>query len=229
MSTTFEIGRWPAAISRCLSHSGDGPDLHVLEHARGEAQADLGVAISTRGVVLGACRRRSARRPRRSGSSAQRRPGDGVQLARHAVDAHQSGRLGVISISSTSSAIGSCSASGVAGRQVVGQHHDPGVVRRRSRPRPRPGSSRSTRRRAAWPRPASVPSGIIAPGSATATVWPAATLGAPQTIVRGSPEPSSTAHTRQPVGVGVLLGLEHPARPRTPPGRPRRRGRAARA
>ncbi len=25
MSTTLEIGRWPAAISRCLSQSGEGP------------------------------------------------------------------------------------------------------------------------------------------------------------------------------------------------------------
>jgi hypothetical protein len=25
MSTTFEIGRWPAAIRRALSHGGDGP------------------------------------------------------------------------------------------------------------------------------------------------------------------------------------------------------------
>ena len=25
MSTTFEIGRWPAAIRRAFSHSGDGP------------------------------------------------------------------------------------------------------------------------------------------------------------------------------------------------------------
>ena len=34
-----------------------------------------------------------------------------------------------------------------------------------------------------------------APGSATATVWPASTLGAPQTIVRGSPSPVSTVQT----------------------------------
>ena len=33
--------------------------------------------------------------------------------------------------------------------------------------------------------PSFVPSGITAPGRATATVWPAATLGAPQTIVLG--------------------------------------------
>ena len=43
--------------------------------------------------------------------------------------------------------------------------------------------------------PSFVPSGITAPGSATATVWPAATFGAPQTIVRGSPAPTSTWQT----------------------------------
>jgi hypothetical protein len=43
--------------------------------------------------------------------------------------------------------------------------------------------------------PSSLPSGMTAPGRATATVWPAATLGAPQTIVRGAPEPSSTSQT----------------------------------
>ena len=47
-----------------------------------------------------------------------------------------------------------------------------------------------------------VPSGMTAPGVATATVWPAATFGAPQTIVAGpspSPErsPRSTVHTRR--------------------------------
>jgi hypothetical protein len=40
-----------------------------------------------------------------------------------------------------------------------------------------------------------VPSGITAPGRATATVCPAATFGAPQTICDGSPEPVSTRHT----------------------------------
>jgi hypothetical protein len=39
------------------------------------------------------------------------------------------------------------------------------------------------------------PSGITAPGRATATVCPAATFGAPQTICDGSPEPVSTRHT----------------------------------
>ncbi len=43
--------------------------------------------------------------------------------------------------------------------------------------------------------PSFCPPGIVAPGSATGTVWPAATLGAPQTIVR-SPSPVSTVQTR---------------------------------
>src|SRR5581483_9891239 len=41
------------------------------------------------------------------------------------------------------------------------------------------------------------PSGITAPGLATATVCPAATLGAPQTIVTGPPLPMSTWQTRR--------------------------------
>ena len=40
-----------------------------------------------------------------------------------------------------------------------------------------------------------VPSGITAPGRATATVWPAATFGAPQTICAGSPVAVSTRQT----------------------------------
>ena len=40
--------------------------------------------------------------------------------------------------------------------------------------------------------PSVEPSGMIAPGRATATAWPAATLGAPQTIVCGSSRPTST-------------------------------------
>jgi hypothetical protein len=42
--------------------------------------------------------------------------------------------------------------------------------------------------------PSLVPSGMTAPGSATGTVCPAATLGAPQTIVR-PPSPASTSQT----------------------------------
>ncbi len=50
------------------------------------------------------------------------------------------------------------------------------------------------------------PPGIRAPGSATATVWPAATLGAPQTIVR-SPSPTSTVQTRSRSASGCCSAL----------------------
>ncbi len=43
--------------------------------------------------------------------------------------------------------------------------------------------------------PSLVPSGITAPGLATATVCPAATLGAPQTICDGVEPPMSTMQT----------------------------------
>ena len=66
------------------------------------------------------------------------------------------------------------------------------------------------------------PPGIRAPGSATATVWPAATLGAPQTIVR-SPVAGVDRADPQPVGVGVLLGRERPCRSRSPRARAGRR------
>ena len=46
------------------------------------------------------------------------------------------------------------------------------------------------------------PSAICAPGRATATVWPAATFGAPQTIVTGSPAPTSTVQTRSRSALG---------------------------
>ena len=50
------------------------------------------------------------------------------------------------------------------------------------------------------------PPGIRAPGRATATVWPAATLGAPQTIVR-SPSPASTVQTRSRSASGCCSAL----------------------
>ena len=40
-----------------------------------------------------------------------------------------------------------------------------------------------------------IPLGMTAPGKATGTVWPAATLGAPQTMVRAWPSAVSTTHT----------------------------------
>ena len=40
-----------------------------------------------------------------------------------------------------------------------------------------------------------IPPGSTAPGRLTPTVWPAATLGAPQTMVRGVSSSTSTVHT----------------------------------
>ena len=94
MSTTFEIGRWPAAVRRCLSHSRRGPDLHVLEHARGEAQADRRGRRSRRWRGRPPCRRRAARRRASVGSSASGGAGGGVHLARDAVDRQAVGPVG---------------------------------------------------------------------------------------------------------------------------------------
>ena len=55
-----------------------------------------------------------------------------------------------------------------------------------------------------------VPSGILAPGRATATVCPAATFGAPQTIVAGGVLAEVDGADLQPIGVGVPLGAQHP-------------------
>ena len=56
-----------------------------------------------------------------------------------------------------------------------------------------------------------MPSGITAPGSATATIWPAATLGAPQTIGALVAGPDVDRADGQPVGVRVALGAQHAA------------------
>ena len=159
-----------------------GPDLHVLEHARGEAQADLGVGDLDAGVVLravvpGGLGVRVGRIGR------ERRGGGRVQVARHAVDAH---RVGAVRRDLDLEHL-------VDDRQVLGER---GADLRRAPPRtmipswssPIPTSSSariipcdSTPRSFALP--SVEPSGITAPGSATATLCPAATFGAPQTIV----------------------------------------------
>ena len=98
------------------------------------------------------------------------------------------------SISSTGSPSGSSSASGVPGGEPVVEDDDPVVP-------PRPISSSAAERiipSEGTPRSFAlrifIPPGIVAPGRTTATVWPASTLGAPQTIVR-SPSPVSTLQT----------------------------------
>ena len=119
----------------------------------------------------------------------ERRAGRGVHLARHAVHARQSGRFGVTSSSSTSVASGSTLRERrpelELGVDQLVEHEDAGVVAaerelvarrgscRRDTPRSFAALERASvghhARRAARPPP----------------VWPAATFGAPQTIVTG--------------------------------------------
>ena len=106
----------------------------------------------------------------------------------------QSGRFGVISSSSTSVAIGSTSTSGVPGSSsgsstMIPSWSGPIATSSSARIIPADSTPRS------FARLSFVPSGITAPGSATATIWPAATFGAPHTIVRSSPVPTSTVQT----------------------------------
>jgi hypothetical protein len=102
--------------------------------------------------------------------------------------------LGVISSSSTSVAIGSASVSGAPAASSSGST----IVPSWSVPIPTSSSARIIPFEV-WPRSLAflslVPSGMIAPGEATATVWPAATFGAPQTIWCGSASPTSTTQT----------------------------------
>ncbi len=46
MSTTFEIGRWPAAISRCLSQGGEGP-IVTSSYTRAVKRRQTSGSIST--------------------------------------------------------------------------------------------------------------------------------------------------------------------------------------
>ena len=47
MSTTLEIGRWPAAISRCFSHRGEGPMVTSSNTRAVKRRHTSGSAIST--------------------------------------------------------------------------------------------------------------------------------------------------------------------------------------
>ncbi len=117
----------------------------------------------------------------------------------------QSTRFGVTSSSSTGSASGNTSPSGVPAAGPSSSSRMPSASA--------PSSSSETERiipSEATPRSFALrslsPPGISAPGSATATVWPAATLAAPQTIVR-SPSPVSTAQTRSRSALGCGSAL----------------------
>src|SRR3954471_14906045 len=112
----------------------------------------------------------------------------------------QSGRFGVISSSRTAVAIGRTSWSGVpavrpaaaspsSARTIVPACSVPMASSSSARIIP---SELTPRSLAA---PSFVPPGMTAPGRATATVWPPATFGAPQTICATCPPPTSTLQT----------------------------------
>ena len=141
-------------------------DRDVLEHARGEARAqvggldhDLGAGDLARRAGVLSPRRRRQRRARR-----------GVDLARDAVDAEAVGAvrrdLELEHVVGDRQHVGERRAGG----QRVVEDHDPVVVGADRRARPRPGSCRATSGRAALPVLSRVPSGMTAPGRATATV-----------------------------------------------------------
>ena len=189
MSTTLLIGRCPAAVSRAFSHSGEGAIVTSSNtravkrgHRSGHSTMHLG-ARQRRPCEPGSCAHGAAR---------ERRAGGGVQLARDAVDAE---------------------AVGAVGRDLELEHLDrdrqhlaPAACRARA-PR-RASSSSSTRMPAAAGADLELALGedhafgdhaaqlrllqlasrraSPRPGRATATVCPAATFGAPQTIVAGA-------------------------------------------
>ena len=192
MSTTFEIGRWPAAVRRCLSHSGEGP-IFTSSNTRALKRRQISGSIST----LAWSSTRSA--PEGSASPV---PGSGSSVASLKAwtsratpyTERASGRFGFTSRSSTSSSITSVPSSGAP----AARSPDRTMVSAWSWLIPTSSSARIipldfTPR--SFASPSFEPSGMIAPGRATATVWPAATLGAPQTMVRSEPDPSSTTHT----------------------------------
>ena len=230
-----------------------GPDLDVGEDAGGEARAELGDLDRDRGVVVGLALagRLGVLLPRRR---RQLGAGDRVDLAGDAVDAEAVDPVRVeLELEHR-----------LGDRQHLGERRCPAcravaVARTTIPPASSPISSSASERiipSDSTPRsfalPSFVPSGITAPGSATGTVWPAATLGAPQTIVR-VPSPVSTSQTlrrsasgccsaestlpttkpsvgRAAPSVGDPLDLDRRAsRAARPAPRPRARGRSTRA
>ena len=194
----FEIGRCPAAIRRARSQSGDGAHLDALERARGEARAELGhLDLHLREVVD---RARAGRLvvlvPRRR---SQLGAGDRVHLAGDAVEAEAVRAVRVeVELEHLlgdrqdipSSGVPGAGAPSPVARTMIPSWSEPSSSSSSARIIPADSIPRSFALPSFWP------PGMTAPGSATATVWPVATLGAPQTIVR-SPSPSSTTQTRR--------------------------------
>ncbi len=167
MSTTFMIGRCPAAISRCFSHSGDGP-IFTSSNTRAVKRRQISGSMSIE-MWSPAVSSPAGTASASVGSSAR---GADVVACRSRATPYTpiaSGRFGVISISITSSAIGRCSDSG----PPTGSSPDRTMMPSWSSPIPTSSSARIipldfTPR--SFASPSVAPSGITAPGSATATV-----------------------------------------------------------
>src|SRR5882757_1328734 len=194
MSTTLEIGRIPAADSRSCSHSGEGPTFTSLKTRavkRGQRSGTSTVTLAKSSALPS---------PVAAASSAQGSAESGAPVTAWTSRAtpktpKQSLRFGVTSISSTGSASGITSPSGVptasaSSSTMMPSCSSPISISSAARIIPSEATPRSFALRSFSP------PGIRAPGSATATVWPVPTLGAPQTIVRGPSSPTSTVQTR---------------------------------
>ena len=194
-------------------------DRDVGEHAGGEARAQLGHLDRHRGVVGDLAARPSAAASSTHGSAASSARGDRVHLARDPVDAEAVGAVrGDLELEHRLGDRQHARPAASRRAALIVEDHDAVGVGAEPASRPRKGSSRPTRLRAASPSPSFSPPGITAPGRATATVWPAATFGAPQTIVRGPSAPTSTSQTRSRSASGC--GSTPSTRPTTKPSRP---------
>ncbi len=191
-STTLLIGRIPAARRLAFSQAGDGP-IRTPSKARAMKRGQRSGHSTTTAAASSS--------PADPGSDAQGGGASGAPVEAWTSRAipytpRQSGRFGVISNSITSVPSGRTSSSRVPGRAGESSSRIPAC----STPT---ASSTSERIIPSLTTPRSLaafslaPPGSTAPGRATATVWPAATFGAPQTIVAGPASPMSTAHTRR--------------------------------
>ena len=198
----------PGRHQALLEPGRRGPELYVFEHARGEAKADLGVDLD-RDVVGGGVG--AARLGVRAGGiRGQRRGRDGVQVARDSVDGHRvrpvGGDLELEHLVGDRQVIGQrC-----AGLKRIGEHHDAVVVLPDSKLVL--GEDHAARLDSAQLcLPQLRPVGHDRPGQRHRD-------GLPGRHVRGAAHDrlgSGVAYVDQadaePVGVWVLVGLEHPA------------------
>ncbi len=215
MSTTLLIVRCPAAARRAFSHGGEGAIVTSSNTRAVNREHRSGHSTRTSAPATGPVEPGSSLQ----GASASDAPVAACSSRATPYTPRQSGRLGVISSSITSVEMGSTSSSGVPGASSASSVR-PSRTRIPSLPEPS-SSSVSEQIMPSEATPLSlrfsifIPPGMTAPGSATATVWPAATLGAPHTMLAGSSPPTSTVHALSLSASGCFSALS--TRPTTNP------------